>query len=122
MPERPAGMAAIAAALLLLNIATPLMHEVYPANPPVPGSRAIFLLIALIGFVIIRYFWKGRNWARWVVMIQAALAVLNPLIEASSRIATGMYLYMMAQAAFGLFLLFWLNRPEVRAWFQRSAP
>jgi hypothetical protein len=66
---------------------------------------------------VLWFFWQGRNWARILVMIQSGLVLMNALVP--NRVGHQQYLTMIGQAGVGIFLLIWLNRPEIRAWFRR---
>jgi hypothetical protein len=109
---RPSGVAAVTLALAVLagvNVA-----YAFAAGPDTT-TRAVVLAYSAIGWAVLYYFWTGRNWARVLIMIQSVFLVLNALL--ASRVSHQLYLYMMALAAVGIFLLFYLNRPEIRSWF-----
>jgi hypothetical protein len=108
----PSGLTAVTATLALLNGITVIFA--FAAGPDAT-TKAIVLGYALIGWAVLYYFWAGRNWARILIMVQSAFLVLNALM--ASRVSHEVYLYMIALAAVGIFLLFYLNRPEIRAWF-----
>jgi hypothetical protein len=83
-----------------------------------PGVVAT-LLVVLGSFLLLWFFWKGRNWARLIVIFLSVIAVLNllTLIHPPGNVA----LYdagVIAWALLGLFFLRWLNRADVRGWFR----
>jgi hypothetical protein len=113
---RPSGLTVVAAALAILNGVT--VAYAFAAGPDV-ATKAIVLAYAVIGWAVLYYFWTGRNWARILIMIQSAFLLLNALM--ASRVSHEVYLYMIALAGVGIFLLFYLNRPEIRAWFSSQS-
>jgi hypothetical protein len=79
----------------------------------------VYTVIAAISFVVIWFFWRGRNWARWLVMATSVLALVNLWAFGSARPAEKAVL--VAEALLGAWLLYWLNTPAARTFFRRGA-
>ncbi|HEX7698680.1 MAG TPA: hypothetical protein VF394_14825, partial [Candidatus Acidoferrum sp.] len=65
------------------------------------------------------FFWKGRNWARLLVLVVSVGSILNllALIHPYGNVV----LYdsiVISWAVIAFFLLYWLNRADVREWFK----
>lgn len=116
--QRPAGVNLTAGAIVVLQALNLILGIVYRPVPDPPGSLIYLTLVAVVGLAITWFFWQRRNWARILILISSAIVIINALIP--NRTEHGVYLYMIGQAAFAAFLLFYLNRPEIREWF-RSA-
>jgi len=41
------------------------------------GVVAAVLLLMLLGYVVLWYYWQGRNWARILVILTSVLAIFN---------------------------------------------
>ena len=85
--------------------------------------------VILVGYLVLRYYWQRRNWARLLVLFTSILAVVNLLIVSVlfviDRLFSSSILYhavIVANAALGAFLWYWLNKKDVRAWFRKSEP
>ncbi len=79
----------------------------------------IVILIVLVGYLVLWFFWKGRNWARLLVLVVSVGSILNllALIHPYGNVV----LYdsiVIAWALAAFFLLYWLNRADVREWFK----
>jgi hypothetical protein len=115
--ERPALLTHTAAVLCVFNVLGFLLYD------PSAGGLATFVvlygLLASVSFAVIWYFWRGQNWARWLVLGMSALSLLN-MASLPSVTRAGTVL-MVAEAAFGIWLLYWLNTKVVALYF-RSTP
>jgi len=80
----------------------------------------VFSLIMILSYVVLWYFWRGRNWARWLVLVTSGVALLNLLgLATASAIQK---VVIVIEAATGGFLLYWLNTRAVRGFFAPKAP
>jgi hypothetical protein len=113
--DRPSSVTVVAAALAVLSAITMVLALTVGPAPEAVGTRGFIVVYALIGWAVLYFFWLGRNWARILIMVQSVFTILNALM--ATRLSHGTYLYLIAMAAVSVFLLFYLNRPEVRAWF-----
>lgn len=116
--QRPPTVSVIAAAIALLQILNVVLGIIYRPTPDTPLSMVFLLLVAIVGLTVTYFFWQRRNWARILILISSGLVIINALIP--NRTPHEVYLYMIGQAAFAAFLLFYLNRRDIRTWF-RSA-
>ncbi len=82
-----------------------------------------FLLgvMMLIGYWVLWYFYRGRNWARILCMLDSALCVyclkyIPSYLHDSWRVAR--IASAVICAALGVYLLYWLNTREARNFFR----
>ena len=101
---------------ILMGIFAPL-----PVVWAPPRLVEVFITSLIIGlsYVVLWHYWKGKNWARIVVLIGSALVLLNLLAYPSaSTLQRGA---LVLRGLLGAFLLIWLNRSPVRGFFRRRA-
>ena len=121
---KPRGLVATTIAMAVLNlggfVGIPWDHR---------GVVAMVATVVLVGYAVLWYYWRGRNWARILVIVTSILAIGNLMVIivlfAVDRLYSSSVLYhsvIVANAALGAFLLYWLNRKDVRVWFRRSEP
>ena len=117
--QRPRGLAASTAAMAVMNLTGFLFLN--ESEWPVGVSVALLALFIGGGYVALWYFWRGRNWARWLVMVTSGVALLNLLLLLMpvSTIVLGV---IVIEAVLGGFLLYWLNTRAVRAFFVGERP
>lgn len=114
---RPVGLRWATLMMCLLNLAAFLYPR--PARIGAGLFLAIVGVCASISFVVLWYFWRGRNWARWLVLATSVLAIVNlRLLESFGPFER---ILIVVNAALGAWLLYWLNTREVRAYFSRRA-
>jgi len=120
---KPRGLRATTIAMAVLNLGG------FVGIQWAPGVVAMVLLVILWGYVVIWNYWQGRNWARLFVMFTSIVTILNLLaitvLFVIGRLYSSSVLYhlvIVANAALGAFLLYWLNKRDVRAWFRKSEP
>ena len=111
---RPKGMLANTIAMGVLNLSAFVImnwsHRVVVA---------IQILVVLASYLVLWFFWKGRNWARLLVLVVSVGSILNllALIHPYGNVV----LYdsiVISWAVLAFFLLYWLNRTDVREWFK----
>jgi hypothetical protein len=95
-----------------------------PSTPGVsPGMVGTFmhfgaLFGAVISAVFIVLYYIGYSWMRWVVMIYSLFPIVGlvrvPKAMQVSHLAAAT---SIASALLGIFLLWYLNTPDVKAWF-----
>jgi len=79
----------------------------------------LVILLFLVSYVFLWFYWKGRNWARLLVLFVSAVAILN--LGFLFRPFGNVVLYdlsLIANGLLGIFLLYWLNRRDVKEWFK----
>ena len=83
-------------------------------------AGVLVLLIAIfgIGYCIIWFCWKGRNWARIAVLLISILSVLDLISLAGPRTKNPVLVGIWG--VFGAFLLYWLNTRPIRGFFTQS--
>jgi hypothetical protein len=85
------------------------------SKPNAPVTFVIFTIIIVTGYVVLWFYWQGRNWARILVLLNSLLALHNlrywNLHGVAERVMLG------AEAALAIFLLYWLNTRRVREFF-----
>ena len=78
----------------------------------------VAVIVVIISFVVLWFFWKGKNWARILVLITSVVCFFNlyhfMLYPPITRIITG------SQMLLGVYLLYWLNTEEAKAYFQKK--
>jgi hypothetical protein len=79
------------------------------------------ILVALVGYLILWFFWKGKYWARISVLVASVLSVINlvGLLHPYGNV----FVYdsiAIAWALAGCFLLYWLNLADVREWYTKG--
>ena len=112
---KPSGLAPVTLAMCLLNVAGLVFLE-----KPVPAALvAVAGALIVATWLVLWSFWKGRNWARWLVLLTSGVALLNliGLVSASPV----QQLVIVIEAALGAFLLYWLNTRRLRAFFTANA-
>jgi hypothetical protein len=76
--------------------------------------------VILVSYVVLWFFWQGRNWARWLVLITSVIGLLNLPFLAEMRLVQ--QVVVVAEAILGAFLLYWLNTASVKAFFRSTDP
>jgi hypothetical protein len=70
----------------------------------------------MVGYFVICFYWEGHNWARILVLLTSVLCLYNLRYFSHGRIAVR--LMIGSEAALAVFLLFWLNTPNVKSFFR----
>lgn len=107
-----------AAVLALAPFITRRMQELMPRIIPVVFlslTGAILLALGLVSILISYGLWKGKNWARVLLMILAGIGVLLGL----TSLARGSGGSVLGLAINGL-LIYYFTRLHVRAFFSRQ--
>jgi len=79
------------------------------------------LIGAAVGAVIILFYSKGENWARWVIMVMSVLYIIGLLLNLHYwALIPGKVVFSAVQAVFGGYLLWYLNTPPVKGWFEKK--
>lgn len=112
--QRPKGLTETAVLMSLTNALGWFIVDW--SNPHATLTFCLFTIPILIGYFVIWFYWKGRNWARILVLLTSLLCLYNlrhffrgGIIE---RVMIG------SEAALAVFLLFWLNSPDVKSFFR----
>jgi hypothetical protein len=113
---RPAGLAPVTAAMCVLNLTGFLFVE--DSGTPAAFGLILVGFIISLSYVVLWYFWQGRNWARWLVLLASGVALLNMFLLVTVPMVQRVVL--IVEAAVGAFLLYWLNTSVVRVFFVRE--
>ena len=81
-------------------------------------ASAVGTAVIAVSFVVLWFYWQGRNWARWLVLLTSIEALANLTALRSGSIY--LIAVIIAEAALAIFLLYWLNTRAVRAFFASS--
>jgi hypothetical protein len=111
---RPDGLREVTLLMCVLNLTGLLFIDAGAPTIVAP----LFIGFMLFGYVVLWYFWRGRNWARWLVLLTSVLALLNlfGLPQATPLQAA----CIVMEAILAGFLLYWLNTASVRGYFITS--
>lgn len=113
---RPKGLTAATLAMCLLNPTGYLFLT--GEGEARAGLAVLFTIFILVGYVVLWYFWNGRNWARILVLLASGLALVNLLgVPTASPIQAAV---ILVEAAVGAYLLYWLNRQDIRRYFRQN--
>jgi len=115
---RPRHMLAITVAMGILNLTcflSPKRARYFAA------TLWAEILVVLAGYLVLWFFWKGRNWARISVLVTSVLSVINllALIHPYGNVIVYDSI-VISWALVGFFLLYWLNLADVREWFKNQ--
>ena len=72
-----------------------------------------------IGYIVIWFYWKGRNWARILVLLTSLLSLYN--LHDWTRSGTMPRIMIGTEAILAVFLLYWLNTRQIRTFFRNQA-
>jgi len=123
--NRPKGLNLSAASMAVCNamlwaVLNPATHSHYLR------TLSAWTVLIGIGFVVIWFYWRGKNWARIAVLFYSAICIWNlsawsRLSSSPSFFTTPVQVLMASRAVLGLVLLFWLNTRPVRKFFQGNS-
>ena len=81
----------------------------------------IFTLTIAAGYVVLWFYWKGKNWARILVLLNCFLCFYNVHdLHFVLRVNPVEKVMLMGEAVLAVFLLYWLNTQEAKAYFKRG--
>ena len=81
----------------------------------------LFTFTIAAGYVVLWFFWKGKNWARILVLLNCLVCLYNVHdIHFLFRVNPVEKMMLMGEAALANFLLYWLNTREAKAYFKRG--
>ena len=111
---RPKG---IAETSILMSIMNAMGWAIIDwSKPNAAATFVVFTVLIVIGYFVIWFYWKGKNWARILVLLGSLLSIYNVRYFARSGITERVMIG--AEAVLGLFLLFWLNIHSVKTFFR----
>jgi len=129
---RPTGVT-ITTLLMALCLLAELAEQVryfyalrnpYSSTPDIEGALIIaaYLILFLyktIAATVLSFYWRGRDWALWFILAEAALTLssLSRLSHGISFAPQSLTPLMLIEAGLAVFLLYYLNTRSTRAWF-----
>lgn len=116
--NRPKGLT-LTAILLALSGAWGLAALDY-STPHSLKRLGIFCGALCIGYVVVWFYWKGRNWARIGVLLSSGAKIFNLLRWNKTSpvlLAAPTHVVLAADAALGALLLYYLNTRLVLDYF-----
>jgi len=85
------------------------------SKPHASTTFAMFSVFILAGYFVLWFYWKGRNWARVLVLLTSLLCLYN--VRYFLRAGIIERTLIGAEALLAVFLLFWLNSHSVKLFF-----
>lgn len=113
---RPKGITETAVLMSLTNALGWLLVDW--SKPHASTIFALFTVFILVGYLVIWFYWKGRNWARILVLPTSLLCLYN--LRYFNRAGITERITIAAEAVLAVFLLFWLNSHRVKAFYRAS--
>jgi hypothetical protein len=111
--ERPRGLTETAVAMSITNA---MGWAIVDWSLPTAWSTfVIFTIFIVIGYVVIWFYWNGKNWARILVLLTCLLSLFNLIFWNRSRLPERVMIG--TEAVLAIFLLYWLNSSKVKAFF-----
>jgi hypothetical protein len=114
--QRPKGLTETAILMSITNAMGWLIVDW--SKPHAATIFVLFTIFILVGYLVIWFYWKGRSWARILVLLTSLLCLYN--LRFFPRAGFAERLMIGAEAVLAVFLLFWLNTPKVRLFFQAA--
>jgi hypothetical protein len=86
------------------------------------NSSSPFTILIAVGYLVLWFYWQGKNWARWIVLIECFQCFWNLkyLFHPNPKATPFEPMMIVAEAAIAIYLVWYLNTPTVREWFQNS--
>ena len=73
-------------------------------------------IIVVLGGIVLWWYWKGLNWARWIVLLESFVCIWNlKYLRGATPVEI---LMIITEGILALFFLVYLNTKPVRAWFE----
>jgi hypothetical protein len=79
---------------------------------------SLYSPLAAASFALTWYYWRGRNWARWLVLWWSTGFLFN--LRLLGSLTPWQEAVTIAGAAFGGWMLYWLNTKQVREYFRST--
>jgi len=114
--QRPNGLTETAVLMSLTNALGWLIVDW--SKPHAATTFWLFTILILVGYLVIWFYWKGRNWARILVLLTSLLCLYNLRYFLRGGIIE--QVMIGSEAVLAVFLLFWLNSRNVKSFFRAS--
>ncbi|MEY4667698.1 MAG: hypothetical protein RL518_397 [Pseudomonadota bacterium] len=115
---KPSELASITILMAIFNVCGVVFLDQNSANFAME-SVVVGLLVS-VTFVILYFFWLGRNWARILVLLTSVLALLNLIVIANSTLSQQIVIAL--EALLAIYLIYWLNTPRIKDFFVKRSP
>ena len=112
--QRPKGLTETAILMSITNAMGWLIVDW--STPHAATTFAIFTIFIVVGYSVIWFYWKGRNWARILVLLTSLLCLYN--LRLFFRAGFVERMMIVAEAVLAVFLLVWLNSGNVKSFFR----
>jgi hypothetical protein len=130
---KPLGVT-VTAGIMSLFILLGLIAAFTMTMPPTPGlpiatgtlaaaAHGMALFGALVSAVCVFFYYKGQNWARWVVMIDCVFVLFGLISLAKTfHLVPFAGILTIAKVILAIYLLYYLNTPPAKPWFESPTP
>ena len=88
-------------------------------SPQATAELAINTFLIALGYVVLIFYWEGKNWARILVLAASVIGLLN--LFALPRWTRTAQMAIVGAAMLSAFLIYWLNTRPVKAFFKGEA-
>ena len=96
-----------------------LLWEPHKTRSIVVFLFVVFTFSIFVGYVVLCFFWKGKNWARLLVLLDCFVCFYNVRdVPRFLRVNPVEKAMLLGEAALAVFLLWYLNTREAREFFQ----
>lgn len=109
------------AVLNILGYAIMWEPEAHETRVTVFVFAMVFTLVIAAGYVVLWFFWKGKNWARILVLLNCFVCFYNVRdIHFFLGVNPIEKVTLLGEALLAIFLLYWLNTRAAKAYFKRN--
>jgi hypothetical protein len=112
--ERPRWLSATAVCMSITNALGWAIIDW--SRPDAKLVFAGFTITILIGYVVVWFYWRGKNWARILVLLTSLLCFYN--LRSWTGDALPARIMSSSEAWLAVFLVYWLNTRTVREFFR----
>ena len=121
-PMRPRASAVTTALMCLTNFCGFFLIPWKLRSAPV--LFVFYSIVIAAGYVVLYFFWTGRNWARWMVLLTCILCFWN-VWRLRVPVAAKYYSpvrapMVLAEGLIAIYLVVYLNTPQAKAFFSRA--
>jgi len=83
------------------------------------ATLMVEIVVVLASYAVLWFFWRGKNWARLCVLVVSVGSIVNflSLIYPHGNVFVFDSI-VVGWGVVGLYLLYWLNRPDIKRWFR----
>jgi hypothetical protein len=117
---RPTAITVTTVLMAFLNLlGYALLLDLPRTRTTVVVEFATLTLFIAAGYVVLWFYWQGRNWARILVFFTCFLCFYNLRSFTSANLIVKIMLF--GEAAVAAFLVYWLNTVQAKAFFKDAA-